>query len=60
MNGGSDACRYGVLVRYLMNGGHGETVKLTTRFAVTVAASERVSEAWFIVNGELERERMRG
>ena len=60
MNGGADACRYGILVRYLMNGGHGEAENLTTRLAVTVAASEKVSEARIVVGGELERERMSG
>jgi len=43
-----------------MNGGHGEAENLTTRLAVTVAASEKVSEARIVVGGELERERMSG
>ena len=59
MNGGLDACRYGVLVRYLTNGGHGEAEKLTTWLAVMVAAFGKVSEARFIIGGELERENAR-
>ena len=54
------ARRFGILVRKSTNGGHGETAKLTTRLAVTVAASGRTPKGWFDGGDDLEGEREGG
>ena len=53
--GGSEARCYAVPRHETASGRHGETVELTTSRQEGSAASEKISEAWFIGGGELER-----
>ena len=56
MAGGLKTHRYDILVHKMMNKWHGKMVKLTTRLAATVVASEKGSEGGDDDGGDLERE----